>query len=71
MTNKIPTFRPHKKLLESLALELLHRLGQNYIYLPESRISDTQKLKYWYDQFGAKFKFQVVKNKKERKNEKI
>jgi len=55
------------ELLEQLVLELLARLNQDHAYLPERRISGNSHIEYQHDQFGAKFKFYVVKNKKETK----
>lgn len=57
--------KPEYKLLESLVIELLSRLGQDYAYLSEHKLSNNLHIEYRHDQFGAKFKFYVVKNKKE------
>ena len=63
------TEKPDYQLLESLVLDLLSRLRQNYAYLPERRILGDSHIEYSHDQFGAKFKFYVVKNEKEKQNE--
>jgi len=57
--------KPDYKLLESLVLELLSRLGQDYAYLPDRRIVGDSHIEYNHDQFGAKLKFYIVKNEKE------
>jgi len=57
--------KPEYELLEQLTLELLRRLNQDYAYLPERRLSSDSRIECKHDQFGAKFKFYVVKNEKE------
>lgn len=60
---------PEYKLLESLVIHMLKRMDQNYAYLSEINMSKDSHIEYRHDPFGAKFKFYVVKNKKENENE--